>query len=251
VDYLRGLLLVRMGNAALLDVTRDAREAMARQASQFEISRLLRCIRAFNQAAADQRSGWQMQLPLELAFVECTLPEAAPPEPVVPAVEAQPAPARPAPPARHRAASPPPARAERHSRPAASAPAAEPAAPPAGGDGPITVGLIRSRWKQVKAAAKRQQMGVASLINSCQVMRVEGDLITLRTQAAIVVEKLGEETNRVKVQAAFSEALGRPLRYQCVLASDEDDQSLPPDDIAEDGVLATALRDLGGQLRDD
>src|SRR5258708_29558462 len=80
VDYLRNLMLVRMGNAALVEAGAEARASMARQAERLEMPTLLRAIRAFNAAANDARGGWQPQLPLELAMVECgTTPTPAAP----------------------------------------------------------------------------------------------------------------------------------------------------------------------------
>jgi DNA polymerase-3 subunit gamma/tau len=79
VDYLRALLLVRLGNAALVEATAEDRTVMARQAEQWTAPRLLSAIRAFTTAANETRGGWQPQLPLELAVVEITSPAA--PEP--------------------------------------------------------------------------------------------------------------------------------------------------------------------------
>ncbi len=70
VDYLRDLLLIRMGNAAQVDATAEMRSQMARHAQSFTASELLRMIRAFNSAAVEARGSWQPALPLEMAFVE-------------------------------------------------------------------------------------------------------------------------------------------------------------------------------------
>jgi DNA polymerase-3 subunit gamma/tau len=70
VDYLRNLLLVRMGNPKLVDATGEVRSQMAQHAQRLEIPELLRVMRLFNQAAYDARSAWQPSLPLEVALVE-------------------------------------------------------------------------------------------------------------------------------------------------------------------------------------
>ena len=70
VEYLRGLLLVRMNNAGLIDATPETRAQMAAQAARFEVARLLEVIRLFNEAASDSRSAWQPGLGLELALAE-------------------------------------------------------------------------------------------------------------------------------------------------------------------------------------
>ena len=86
VDYLRGLLLVRAGNASLVEATAEVQETMKRQAKAFRITDLTRAVRLFNQAASDTRGGWHPGLLLELALAEYV---EAPP---APAAESQPAP---------------------------------------------------------------------------------------------------------------------------------------------------------------
>ncbi len=70
VDYLRDLLLIRMGGAAQVEATAEMRSQMARHAQSFTAPELLRIIRAFNSAAVDTRGSWQPSLPLEMAFIE-------------------------------------------------------------------------------------------------------------------------------------------------------------------------------------
>ena len=53
VEYLRSVLLVRMGNAEHVDTTNEVRHVMAQQAQAFEEAQLLRTIRLFNQVAVD------------------------------------------------------------------------------------------------------------------------------------------------------------------------------------------------------
>jgi DNA polymerase-3 subunit gamma/tau len=104
VDHLRQVLLVRLGNAALVEAPAELRPTLARQAERMEPGTLLQAIRAFNTAANDARGGWQPQLPLELAVVECLTEPAA-------AAEPEPLPARTAAPAQRSAPrTPPPAR---------------------------------------------------------------------------------------------------------------------------------------------
>ena len=69
VEYLRGLLLVAVGNAGLVEVTQEVRSQMAQHAQALSIPDFLRLLDIFNQAATEIRSGWQPSLPLEMAFV--------------------------------------------------------------------------------------------------------------------------------------------------------------------------------------
>ncbi len=70
VEYLRSLMLVRLGNAELVDATAEVRAQMAQHAQAFELNRLVEAIRLFNNAASETRSSWQPSLLLELALAE-------------------------------------------------------------------------------------------------------------------------------------------------------------------------------------
>src|SRR5262249_11744396 len=108
VDYLRGLLLIRLGSPALVEAYAgvETRKVMQQQAAKFEPGKLLQALKAFN-TASEQRTGWISQLPLELALVECirsAVPIEAPaPTPgrgeVLPAAPPPAAKAQPSPPA--------------------------------------------------------------------------------------------------------------------------------------------------------
>ena len=70
VEYLRQLLVLKMGSTDILDVTADVRETMAKQSREISIDRLVDIVRIFNQAATDSRIDWHPGLNLELAFAE-------------------------------------------------------------------------------------------------------------------------------------------------------------------------------------
>src|SRR5512146_1616447 len=70
VEYLRGLMLIQMGNANQVEATADVRKQMQAHARSFSTSDVLRMMKAFNAAATDLRGGWQPSLSLELALAE-------------------------------------------------------------------------------------------------------------------------------------------------------------------------------------
>ena len=80
VEYLRGLLLIKLGgDSHLIDAPAEARQVMEEQARRAQVPRLVAAIRQFNEALQELKGGWQPQLPLELAFVQSlSLDQAAP-----------------------------------------------------------------------------------------------------------------------------------------------------------------------------
>ncbi len=70
VEYLRGLMLIQMGNGDQVEATADVKKQMGAHAKSFSTSDVLRMMKAFNNAAVDLRGGWQPSLSLELALAE-------------------------------------------------------------------------------------------------------------------------------------------------------------------------------------
>lgn len=70
VEYLRQLLILRMGTNESLEISSENRTLMNRQAQKISVEKLIEMIRLFNQAAIDGRIGWHPGLNLELALAE-------------------------------------------------------------------------------------------------------------------------------------------------------------------------------------
>lgn len=76
-DFLRGLLLMRLdAGDTWTDPTDDERPQLEKMARRAEPDQLVRAVQRFSEAAAQSHTGWQPQLPLELAFVEASRPPA-------------------------------------------------------------------------------------------------------------------------------------------------------------------------------
>ncbi len=277
VDYLRNLMLVRMGNAALVEAGAEARASMARQAERLEMPTLLRAIRAFNAAANDARGGWQPQLPLELAMVECvTTPTPAAPAAVAPvpamaaarptsrsgpaaSVAAEPAPARPARTEPKRTPEPvdTPARGATSVR-TPTREARSPTAPeePASSEeaGPMTGGTrsaaeLKSDWGRFVHLMRERDKLTEALLNSCTVLGLEGQVLRLSTNEFVFKKISSNSATREVIETLLGEVLG----FTCVVkfeVSGRAARSARSDDIPEDGLVATAL-DLGGEIVDD
>jgi DNA polymerase-3 subunit gamma/tau len=279
VDYLRNLMLVRMGNAALVEVGAEARAVMARQVERLDVPALFRAIRAFNTAANDARGGWQPQLPLELALVECTTaPALVAPQasasataPTAASRAAPPPGAMPEPsarrPARAARVEPPaePERAEVSARantasesraPAAKAASRAPAAastPPDAGAPPTANGRgaaeLKADWNRLVGLMRERDKATEALLRSCAVVGLEGQVLRLSTNEFVYNKIAGEAVTREKVESLLAEVLG----FACAVkleVSGRRGRSARADDIPDDGLVATAL-DLGGEIVED
>ncbi len=239
VDYLRGLLLVSMNNANLVDASADVRSQMARQAASFQAPDLLRVIRFFNHAANDARSAWQPALPLEVAFISALeMPAEADTEMPAPAARKPAAASQPQ-------AQPVPAAVR-------NPPADEGAAPGSAEEnlvveGGVTVKQVSENWKQILAALHILNKPTEALLRSGRLLGVKNGMVYVGFSEVLKAKAEKSENNDLLLKA-FRKVFGMDIPVQYVVYTGAAG-SLPPD-IDSDGMVATALRDLGGEIVD-
>lgn len=230
VDYLRGLLLISTGNASQVDATLEIRRQMELHAQALSIPDLLRCIRHFNQAANEKSSSWQASLPLELALLEVL-------EQPVP----QPQPSSPAPPAH------PPVTPQKPAALAERPPTASQDAPASPQDRQNTQTLADS-WKRMLNWVRRQNPQAYGLLNSCKSRYMRGDMLVLYF-ASDVVKNLMEKPDNLEItRQALQHVFQRPVEVQVFVDTAQRDSI--PQGAEENGMVAAALRDLGGEIVD-
>ncbi len=273
VDYARNLMLVRLGNAELVEAGAEVKAILSRQAKSLEIPALLKVVRTFGAAANDVRSGWQPQLPLELAIVECATPQPAaeppapPPAPSRPAAHEKPATApRPETPppsplssvagnsaersASGRAVSP---RFDGGAQVAATPPELYQSAPlppsPSSAAAPAADVNLKAVWNRLLALVREKDKPTEALLRSCAVVGLEGNSLKLTTQVKLACEKINDQPKtRQLITDLLSDVLGFPCGIQCTLSGG---RSAKNKNVQPDGLVATALRDLGGEIVED
>ncbi|MBI3172804.1 MAG: DNA polymerase III subunit gamma/tau [Chloroflexi bacterium] len=229
VEYLRGLMLIQMGNGDQVEATAEVKKQMDAHAQAFTPAEVLRMMKVFNTAAADLRGGWQPSLSLELALAE--LMEPAP----VPVSTAQPASAA-------RTPRPQPVSAPQ----AATQPKAESAEVPKGEKPVIGAGEVIKAWKQIIASLPRTQVNVGALLNSVKLIDVQGSTLILGFASDVLVEKMNKPDQIEAAQKAVSEVLGVNLTIQCMVSTAKG--KIPPH-VPQDGMVATAIQH-GGEIVD-
>ena len=189
VEYLRNIMLIKMGNGAQVEVSNDTRAQMAKHADALPIVDVLRMLRAFNAAAIDQRGGWSPSLGLELAFAEVLeLPAAAPAAPAAPPPAAANS-SRPAQPARteshHPQPAPPPATRkvippQMHTQPQGRTQTQPRPSESTTASGGVTLEQVGKVWKQVSQLVKAHDLNVAGLLNSGRILEIREGVLTGR-----------------------------------------------------------------------
>jgi DNA polymerase-3 subunit gamma/tau len=239
VDYLRNLLLVAMGNASEVDATPELRTQMARHAQAMSVNELLRVIQAFNRAASEIRTGWQPALPLEMAFVETISPGKMIVENSVMPTEP------PKSPITKRPTTSEPKNSPRAGKDTQLAKASEEEMTP---EDAITNQRLEKSWNMVLSQLKGQNSSLYGLVNSVKSRRLRGSTLTLGLNGDALKSRLEDPANLELLQKVLTQVMGKEIYVQVVLTSGS--KNKPPDEVDNDGMVASALRDLGGEIVD-
>ena len=253
VNYLRGLLLIRMGSASLVEVGPEVLSAMSQQAEGLEIEVLLNAIRAFSDAALGVRAAPQPGLPLELALVEvggASEPrgDQAAGRQVSAANEERP----------QGAARSDPIEPETQinaSRTVQVRPESGDAGPvnAEASEGEITFQSVLDRWPDLLTVAYTRDPKSQALLNSSKPVGFEDGRLILGFRSDLLREKMEKGHNLSSLSASLEEVFGQPIGIRCVLLDQWGDRTDPTGDalsLEEGGMVATALRDLGAQVVD-
>ncbi len=256
LEYLRGLLLLQVGNEDLLTVPEATLTRMRQQVKVLSPARLVSIMRRFNDALAGMRPGWQLQLPLEMAFVEAVLTGQAKPastgdekpadrtiiplEPVPPQASAQ----------KGGSGS---AQASMSATPVGEG---EPVEDQPGARQAGTIGLqaVQSRWPDVLKAVRAQNRSVEALLKDCRPVSVEGDTVVLGFPYPFHKQRIEDPRGKAVVEAALNRVLGGVKRVRCVLTGKEDrspEQRVPRttrDLVADDPLIKVAVEKYGAEI---
>ncbi len=231
VEYLRGLMLIQMGNAEQVEATREIKTQMEAHARACSASDVLRMMKIFNNAATDLRGGWQPSLSLELALAEIldSMAESAP--------AASPrTPPKPAPVSR----TAPKPQADVPSQAVASQPQVTTEAPA------IHASDILKAWKALINTLPKTQANLGALMNSVRMIDVQGKTLLLGMASDVLVEKLNKPDQIETIQRLIKDRFGVDLSVRCVVANAK---GRLPAHVAQDGMVAAAIQH-GGEIVD-
>jgi DNA polymerase-3 subunit gamma/tau len=230
VDYLRGVLLIRMGSQETVEATAEVRRQMEQHARSLTVPYLLRAIHSFNRAANEARSTWQPSLPLEVAFLACLEPEHG---------------------QLHQAKSESPRREAQASRAgqAAQFGTTQATGQPAESELESQENQALTRnWPQVLATVKKGNPNTYGLLNSCRTRHLAGKTLTLGFASDVLKNQMAKKENLALVQQALDQIVSPGIIIHCVTSTARRDAI--PAEVDSDGMVASALRDLGGEIVD-
>lgn len=242
VEYLRGLLLLKMGDGSSLlraSVPDETLARMKEQVTRLSPRTLLRATRLFNAAALEMKAGFLPQLPLELAFVEAVMdesvaespaaPATVPPQkqPLPPAAPAQsstpasPSPPSPSPAPGPEAETPPPAQ----SPPASSSPTAM--GDLSRRDAGLSLDAVNDNWQNILVQLRQTNRMVEALIRSVRLVGVEGNSVIVEAPSDLLKGRIEQTGSKSHVEQSISQVMGVSVRLRCVLKGEYRPRTLP------------------------
>jgi len=231
VEYLRGLMLIQMGNTNQVEATADVKKQMQAHAKSFTTSDVLRMMKAFNNAATDLRGGWQPSLSLELALADVLDAPTESPQPAVSSPSGVPRQTKP----------------EAGSNPqAATQPEAESEAKRPVEKNILNVGDIIKMWKPMSAALPKSQANLSALMNSVRMIDVHENTLILGLASDVLVSKIDKPDQIEAIQKLIKDQFGVDVSIRCTVTNAKG--KIPPH-VAQDGMVATAIQH-GGEIVD-
>jgi len=109
----------------------------------------------------------------------------------------------------------------------------------------LTMAHVLKDWKQVGVAIK-SNMSLAALLNSCRLLELKNNTLTLGFSSDILRAKADTPEQIGLIRKAIAEVLGVELGIRCVVSAGK--KGIPPN-VKPDGMVAAALKN-GGEIVD-
>jgi DNA polymerase III subunit gamma/tau len=237
VEYLRGLMLIQMGNTGQVEATADVKKQMQSHARSFTTSDVLRMMKVFNNAATDLRGGWQPSLSLELALAEVLdAPAPAISQPAM-AMHPQTQSVQPA--------SSPVGGASPQQKSETSETVSSQPPTPAQKDAVEASDVIKA-WKRMSAVLPKNQANLSALMNSVKMIDVQHGVLILGLASDVLVSKIDKPEMIEAIQKLIRDEFGVDMAVRCVVTTVKG--KIPPN-VPQDGMVATAIQH-GGEIVD-
>jgi DNA polymerase III gamma/tau subunit len=228
LEHLRSVLITQTAGADMIEASPDERGLYYDQAGRIDRNRLVRSIRAYNEAVNNFKGGWQPQLSLELALIDSLQGD---PEPVVQVVQQT-----------NEARNVPPVPTER--------PQIKTDATPS-----IPSAQVNEKWDRVLRAMYKYSKTSPDVMRYFRVQRVEGDTVYLCTDNEIYYKRIQPyPEKREIIQKALYDVFQAQMIVQVVLVSGGDLAAMnsgagdgAPID-SGDSLLSTGI-ELGAEIK--
>ena len=224
VEYLRDLLIIKLGLSKQLELTPEVREMMTQHAESLQTTQLTSIIEDFGKAATDLKTNWHPGLGLELAYARAITWQEAAPQMIPASQTTQSDPSGYNTPYSTPATAPQKSQTASQGKPKSKAEAAKPAADQmpnfsdikarVSADG-LTNDSLRAVWDEVKATVKKANAITAALVNSAQAYAIDDKNVVLNFSSELLCDRMSKDNNLRLVRNIINHIFGNDVRVQC------------------------------------
>jgi hypothetical protein len=86
------------------------------------------------------------------------------------------------------------------------------------------------------------------LLNSCKLRHLKKDVLILGFASELLKNQMIKKENLEIVEGVLAQVMGREIAVRCVISNARG--TTIPEEVDNDGMVAAALRDLGGEIVD-
>jgi len=272
VEYLRNLLLYKMGNEKQIEAARDTRARMRQHSERVDLGALMEWIGYFNEAVNDLRTSWQPSLALEVAFARALHPNTQAVVETTAVVRRVSERTQPAAAERRDAIKETPQTTPKVVAAAATAdePESTPAVEPAvetpirsegstdtqqpremGNEAPARASIstqdVLAVWAQIKNEVKKRRSQAEALLNSQRLVQIKNGTLILGFPSEMLKSKMENPENIEVTKRVINNLLQVDIPIECIVVTSKGSSSMDETGLDPDGLVSTAIH-LGGKL---
>jgi hypothetical protein len=122
-----------------------------------------------------------------------------------------------------------------------------PAEPPAPVDNQAARNF-EEKWNQALVLLKKKKSQIHAVVISAKSRRLENNILTLGFPSEIVKKMMEKNDYLLVFQEILKQVFNEEILIRCIVLTGK--QTTPPPGVDSDGMVASALRDLGGEIVD-
>lgn len=261
VDYLRGLMLIKLGDERSIDVTDEIRKIMKDQSVDISLEILTELVKLFNTAANESRLAWQPSLALELAIAQSVqLVENGQRIEVSPTTEkeTQKSPSKKETKSQHNEDEKEKPDTKKEIKKVFEEPLIvespdegnlEVETQAKGSESKISIVEVREALNEVKNLIRNYRKNTEALLASARNFTIKKGVVLIGYQSPVLKERLEKGDHQEIIQRAFSHVLGKEVKVRAVLINSKSNVADLEDEFDPNSLVSAAL-DLGGKIVD-
>jgi hypothetical protein len=114
-------------------------------------------------------------------------------------------------------------------------------------ESPANQALVQN-WQAILNQVREYNPNTYGLLNSCKLRYMKNNMLILGFASDLLMNQMLKKENMEIVERVLRQVMEKEISVRCVISNASG--TAIPDDVDNDGMVAAALRDLGGEIVD-